>query len=65
MRISRIAALAAIPLSSSIAQVVPRQNTGGVQPVTTRGNAFYRGDERFYIRGVAYQPGKLIATVIP
>jgi hypothetical protein len=28
------------------------------KPVTIRGNAFFAGEERFYIRGVAYQPGQ-------
>lgn len=26
-------------------------------PITVKGNAFYAGDERFYIRGIDYQPG--------
>ncbi|KAL1593864.1 hypothetical protein SLS60_010597 [Paraconiothyrium brasiliense] len=37
--------------------IVPRQSKGKLTPVTVRGNAFYAGDERFYMRGVAYQPG--------
>lgn len=28
-----------------------------ITPVTVKGNAFFAGDERFYIRGVDYQPG--------
>ena len=28
-----------------------------VPEVTTKGNAFYAGNDRFYIRGVDYQPG--------
>ncbi|KAL5445095.1 hypothetical protein PMIN07_003646 [Paraphaeosphaeria minitans] len=39
------------------AGVVPRQSNGKLTPVTVEGNAFYAGDERFYMRGVAYQPG--------
>ena len=31
-----------------------------VPEVTTKGNAFYAGNDRFYIRGVDYQPGKAI-----
>ncbi|KAI9842922.1 MAG: beta-glucanosyltransferase [Sclerophora amabilis] len=27
------------------------------EPVTIKGNAFWQGDKRFYIRGVDYQPG--------
>lgn len=29
-----------------------------IKPVTVKGNAFFAGNERFYIRGVDYQPGK-------
>jgi len=29
----------------------------GITPVTIKGNAFFAGDKRFYIRGVDYQPG--------
>lgn len=28
-----------------------------VTPITVKGNAFFKGDERFYMRGVDYQPG--------
>ncbi|KAJ5648613.1 hypothetical protein N7490_004985 [Penicillium lividum] len=28
-----------------------------ITPVTVKGNAFFKGNERFYIRGVDYQPG--------
>ncbi|KAF2452999.1 1,3-beta-glucanosyltransferase Gel1 [Lineolata rhizophorae] len=31
--------------------------TGSLPTVTTKGNAFMAGDDRFYIRGVDYQPG--------
>jgi hypothetical protein len=46
-------------LGSALAALAPRQtqSSGTLQPVTVKGNAFYRGNERFYIRGVAYQPG--------
>lgn len=30
---------------------------GNLTPITVKGNAFYKGNERFYVRGVAYQPG--------
>lgn len=42
--------------------VVPRQSAkGSLTPVTVKGNAFYAGNDRFYIRGVAYQPGTMAA----
>ncbi|KAL6702620.1 hypothetical protein ACN47E_001289 [Coniothyrium glycines] len=47
--------LGAIPAFA--ASVASRQSKGNLPAVTVRGNAFFAGDERFYIRGVAYQPG--------
>lgn len=37
-------------------EIIKRQQ-GSLPPVTSEGNAFWAGGERFYIRGVAYQPG--------
>ncbi|KAI5283262.1 beta-glucanosyltransferase, partial [Ascosphaera aggregata] len=34
-------------------------------PITVKGNAFFRGKERFYIRGVDYQPGGASKTKDP
>lgn len=36
--------------------LVPRASTT-LTPITVTGNAFYQGSDRFYIRGVDYQPG--------
>ena len=36
---------------------------GNLKPVEVKGNAFWRGDERFYVRGVAYQPGMRLREV--
>ncbi|KAF1941067.1 hypothetical protein EJ02DRAFT_348579 [Clathrospora elynae] len=44
-------------IAPAFASVVPRQAKGKLPPVTVKGNAFFAGDERFYVRGVAYQPG--------
>jgi len=44
-------------VSPALASVVARQSKGNLPPVTVKGNAFFAGDERFYVRGVAYQPG--------
>ncbi|CAI6298854.1 unnamed protein product [Periconia digitata] len=30
---------------------------GSLTPIEVKGNAFWKGTERFYVRGVAYQPG--------
>jgi hypothetical protein len=35
----------------------PEKRGSSVTPITVKGNAFFKGDERFYIRGVDYQPG--------
>nr|POE75576.1 1,3-beta-glucanosyltransferase gel1 [Quercus suber] len=32
-------------------------SSGSLPTITTKGNAFFAGDDRFYIRGVDYQPG--------
>jgi hypothetical protein len=48
-------------VAPAFASVVARQSKGNLPPVTVRGNAFFAGDERFYVRGVAYQPGSSLA----
>lgn len=50
----------------AFAGIVARQNSqskGKLPPIEVRGNAFFAGDERFYVRGVAYQPGALTYVV--
>lgn len=37
---------------------------GNLTPITVKGNAFFAGDKRFYVRGVAYQPGMLLRQII-
>lgn len=37
--------------------VLAARATTTLQPITVTGNAFYQGSERFYIRGLDYQPG--------
>jgi hypothetical protein len=50
-------AVALATLAATVSsKIIPRQS-GSLPPITVRGNAFYAGDERFYVRGVAYQPG--------
>jgi len=44
-------------VAPALAALAPRQSKGNLTPVTVKGNAFFAGDERFYVRGVAYQPG--------
>lgn len=55
-----IASLAtALTLSASAVLGVPStvETRDSVTPITVSGNAFFKGNERFYIRGVDYQPG--------
>lgn len=42
--------------TTSLANVL--SSRASIKPVTVKGNAFFAGNERFYIRGVDYQPGK-------
>ncbi|KAF2733387.1 hypothetical protein EJ04DRAFT_439297 [Polyplosphaeria fusca] len=53
-----LAALAAAIVPSLAGPTkVARQSKGNLPPVSVKGNAFFAGDDRFYMRGVAYQPG--------
>ncbi|PSK60807.1 hypothetical protein B9Z65_957 [Elsinoe australis] len=54
------ATLASAGPAPSPAKIEARQtssSSASVPTVTVRGNAFYAGDQRFYIRGLDYQPG--------
>jgi len=46
-------------ISPALASVLARQSNskGNLPPVTVNGNAFFADGKRFYVRGVAYQPG--------
>jgi hypothetical protein len=57
MKSIQTVAITVAALATSAQGAVQRRQQGGLQAITTRGNAFYRGNDRFYIRGVAYQPG--------
>ncbi|KAI7015365.1 1,3-beta-glucanosyltransferase [Hortaea werneckii] len=48
--------IAARATSSSSASSASGTSSGSLPTVTTKGNAFFAGDNRFYIRGVDYQP---------
>ncbi|RDW74417.1 1,3-beta-glucanosyltransferase gel1 [Aspergillus mulundensis] len=48
----------ALALSASSVLAAPKLAArADVTPITVKGNAFFKGDDRFYIRGVDYQPG--------
>lgn len=42
--------------------VAPRDSS--FQSVSIKGNAFFAGKDRFYIRGVDYQPGKKLVVMV-
>jgi len=50
-------AIAAVLAASAAATPAATQKRANITPVTVKGNAFFAGNERFYIRGVDYQPG--------
>lgn len=53
----------AVGASTALAgTVAPRDST--FQSVTVKGNAFFAGKDRFYIRGVDYQPGKKSVSIV-
>ena len=52
--LSTIAALA-VGANTALAAITSRAN---VPSVTVKGNAFFAGNNRFYVRGVDYQPGR-------
>ncbi|CBY01531.1 hypothetical protein LEMA_P003180.1 [Plenodomus lingam JN3] len=57
MKSGLVLSLLAAAIAPAFAGVVRRQSNGDLVPVEVRGNAFFAGDDRFYMRGVAYQPG--------
>lgn len=54
---SIIPIFAAVSVSTVLASAVAPRDSA-FQTVTVKGNAFFAGKDRFYIRGVDYQPGK-------
>ncbi|BCS29942.1 1,3-beta-glucanosyltransferase gel1 [Aspergillus puulaauensis] len=57
MKGSAIATALTLSVSSVLASPQQLSARDDFTPVTVKGNAFFKGDERFYMRGVDYQPG--------
>ncbi|KAL1968406.1 hypothetical protein VTN77DRAFT_1935 [Rasamsonia byssochlamydoides] len=59
MKASIASMAAAITMGASVVRAAPQQlkTRDSITPITVKGNAFFQGDNRFYIRGVDYQPG--------
>tara|TARA_R110002003_G_scaffold534_5_gene20212 strand:- start:2942 stop:3154 length:213 start_codon:yes stop_codon:yes gene_type:complete len=60
MKSFALVALLGAAVAPAFANIVPRQTKGNLPAVSVKGNAFFAGDNRFYVRGVAYQPGSLL-----
>jgi hypothetical protein len=58
-----VSALAAAVHASPAASL--RSKRAELEPITVKGNAFFKGDERFYVRGIDYQPGGSAANIDP
>ncbi|KAF1359623.1 hypothetical protein EJ07DRAFT_118330 [Lizonia empirigonia] len=57
MKTAAIAAVAGALATSVAGSATPVQKRADVTSITVKGNAFWQGNKRFYIRGVDYQPG--------
>jgi hypothetical protein len=57
MKSFAVLALLGAAVDTAYANVVARQSKGKLPAVSVKGNAFFAGNDRFYVRGVAYQPG--------
>ncbi|KFA64690.1 hypothetical protein S40285_07128 [Stachybotrys chlorohalonatus IBT 40285] len=62
---SAIAALGAVSAEPTRSQKQPPTKRQNLPIVSASGNAFWAGDERFYIRGIDYQPGGASANIDP
>ncbi|KAK4182751.1 Glucanosyltransferase-domain-containing protein [Podospora australis] len=62
--LSALAGAAAVSASpTATTPMKPRQ--ASMEPITATGNAFFKGKERFYVRGIDYQPGGASANLDP
>ncbi|KAJ5141204.1 hypothetical protein N7526_002199 [Penicillium atrosanguineum] len=55
--IASLATALTLGASTVLGASIPEKRTSSVTSITVKGNAFFKGDDRFYIRGVDYQPG--------
>ncbi|KAK3318147.1 Glucanosyltransferase-domain-containing protein [Apodospora peruviana] len=60
-----VASLAAVVAATPTKSTPQKPRAVSVEPITATGNAFFKGSERFYVRGVAYQPGGSGANIDP
>ncbi|CAF3445298.1 hypothetical protein SNK03_003326 [Fusarium graminearum] len=62
--VSLLSVLAAVASATPTLKEPPSKR-GSLPTVTASGNAFWAGDERFYLRGIDYQPGGASANEDP
>ncbi|KAJ5683698.1 uncharacterized protein N7477_000043 [Penicillium maclennaniae] len=55
--IASLATALTLGASTVLGASIPEKRASSVTPITVKGNAFFKGNDRFYIRGVDYQPG--------
>ncbi|KAK0643683.1 glucanosyltransferase [Cercophora newfieldiana] len=60
-----ISLFSALAAASAVQAGTVQTRQTKITPVTAKGNAFYVGDQRFYVRGVDYQPGGSSANLDP
>jgi hypothetical protein len=60
-----LSALAAVSAVHAGPAAGPKTKRADVVPITAKGNAFFQGNKRFYVRGVDYQPGGASGNVDP
>lgn len=58
--------LASLATTVALVAAMPQnlQVRDGITPAVIKGNAFFVGDNRFYLRGVDYQPGAPRSSLI-
>jgi hypothetical protein len=51
--------------AASVVHAGPTKRADTLTPISVKGNAFFKGSERFYIRGLDYQPGGSSGNIDP
>ncbi|KAL3422605.1 1,3-beta-glucanosyltransferase gel1 [Phlyctema vagabunda] len=55
--VAALAAVSSVMATPTTPQLAARASGASLPTVTVKGNAFFAGDTRFYMRGIDYQPG--------
>ncbi|KOS21596.1 hypothetical protein ESCO_005044 [Escovopsis weberi] len=63
--ISTLAAIGAVSANPTAVEKEPPSKRASLPAVTISGNAFWAGKDRFYLRGLDYQPGGAAANLDP